>query len=320
MTQNSNVTLKQLRALVGVAGSGSIAAAARLLNLTAPAVHNQIKLLEDSLGVALLERGADHTGSRLTPAGQVLLRTADRIDAILSQGLHQISELQRGRLGRITLGVVSTAKYFAPSLVKTLKLLHPEVTLILDVGNRDSILRGIGTGTLDLAIMGRPPRDPPVEAIPLGPHPHSILAAPDHPLAGRAALSWADLREETFLTREEGSGTRILMERYLDQLGDGEAYPTEEMGSNETIKQAVMAGLGIAFLSLHTVVSELRHRSLIILQTPNTPVERHWFLVHAAHRRLEPAVQRIHDAIHRLDGSFLPDLPSRPASRAMSAL
>jgi len=312
MIHSAGITLKQLRALLGVGRSGSIAAAARTLHLTAPAVHNQIKLLEESTGVVLLERSADSAGSRLTPAGQVLLRTTEKMDAILSQGLQQILELQRGQSGRLTLGVVSTAKYFAPSLVKTLKLLHPEVTIVLEVGNRDSILKGIETGTLDLAIMGRPPRFPAVEAMPLGPHPHAIVAAPDHPLAGRAALSWADLRSETFLTREEGSGTRILMERYLDQLGDGEVYLTEEMGSNETIKQAVMAGLGLAFLSLHTVIAELRHNSLTLLDTPNTPIERHWFLVNAARRPLEPVAQKLHDTLRRLEGSFLPVLPASP--------
>lgn len=309
MSRDTAITFKQLRALAGVARHGSIAAAARHLNLTAPAVYSQIKLLEGTLEVALLARSADSAGSSLTTAGKVLLHTTAKLDAILSQGLQQIRELQRGQLGQITLGVVSTAKYFAPGLVKTLKLLNPEVTLVLDVGNRDSILKGIETGTLDLAIMGRPPRFPRVDAMPLGPHPHAIVAAPDHPLAGRAALSWADLRNETFITREEGSGTRILMQRYLDQLGDGEVYLSDEMASNETIKQAVMAGLGIAFLSLHTVVSELRHGALTILDTPNTPLERHWFLVHVTNRALEPAAQRIHDAILHLEGSFLPVLP-----------
>lgn len=313
MTPHSTITLKQLRALAGVAAGGSIAAAARNLNLTAPAVHNQIKLLEEALGVALLERSADNAGSRLTPAGHVLLRTSGKMEAILSQGLQHLHELQRGRIGRITLGVVSTAKYFAPALVKTLKVLNPEVTIILEVGNRDAILKGIENGTLDLAIMGRPPRYPLVEAVPLGPHPHGIVVAPGHRLARRAALSWADLRDETFMTREEGSGTRILMQRYLDRLGDGEVYQTEEMDSNETIKQAVMAGLGIAFLSLHTVVTELRHDLLTLLVTPNAPVERHWFLVRVSDRPLEPAAQRIHDAIQRLDGNFLPVLPARAA-------
>lgn len=313
MTQASGITLKQLRALAGVARCGSIAAAARHLHLTAPAVHNQIKLLEAAIDVPLLERSADSAGSRLTPAGEVLLRTSDRIDAIMSQGVQQIAELQRGQLGRITLGVVSTAKYFVPTLVKLLKVLHPEITIVLDVGNRDAVLKGIETGTLDLAVMGRPPRFPAVEAMALGPHPHAIVAAPDHPLAQCAALSWADLRNETFLVREEGSGTRILMERYLDQLGDGEAYATEEMGSNETIKQAVMAGLGIAFLSLHTVVAELRHTSLTLLDTPGTPIERHWFLVHVAHRPLDPVAQQLVDTMRSLGGRFLPELPPRQA-------
>lgn len=310
MTKAPALTLKQLRALAGGARRDSMAAAARQMNLTVPAVHNQLKLLEEMLGVPLLERSADSAGSRLTPAGQVLLRSADRIDAILAQGLQQIDELRRGQSGRITLWVVSTAKSFAPVLVKMLKLLHPEVTIILEIGNRDAILKGIETGPLDLVILGRLTRSPVVDAMPLGLHPHGIDAPPDHPLAGRAALSWADLRAETFLTRERGSGTRIRMERYLDRLGDGEAHATVKMGTDETIKQAVMAWLGVAFQSPHTVVAELRHQRLTLHATANTPVERHWFLVHEAARPLEPVAQRLHATIPRLNGSFLPDLPA----------
>ncbi|MDP3862585.1 MAG: LysR family transcriptional regulator [Phaeovulum sp.] len=302
----ATITLKQLRALAGVSESGSITAAAKALNLTGPAVHSQIKALEQQLGAALLHRSADSAGSQLTAAGAALLRTIERMDAVLSHGIEQVRALQSGEMGRITLGVVSTAKYFAPGLVKTLRLLNPGITIVLNVGNRDAILRDIEAGAVDLVIMGRPPRYPVVEAIPLGAHPHGIVAPPDHPLAGRKALSWADLRGETFIAREAGSGTRILMQRYLDQLGDGETYQTAEMASNETIKQAVMAGLGIAFLSLHTVISEMRHGELVLLQTPNAPVSRHWFLVHAAGRHLEPAAERTRDAIQRLGGSFLP--------------
>jgi DNA-binding transcriptional LysR family regulator len=304
--------LRQLRALVAVAGHGSITAAAKALHLTPPAVHSQIKGLQDALGVPLLQRSADSAGSQLTAAGVAFLRTAERVEAGLSQGIQQVRAIQGGRSGQITLGVVSTAKYFAPGLVKTLRLLHPGVTIVLDVGNRDSVLKDLETGAIDLAIMGRPPRFPLVEAIPLGPHPHGIVAAPDHPLAAMKALSWADLSQETFLAREAGSGTRLLMQRYLDQLGDGAAYSTVEMASNETIKQAVMAGLGIAFLSMHTVMSEVRHGALAVLNTPNAPVMRHWFLVHSAGRSLEPAALCIKDAIQNLDGSFLPVLSGVP--------
>ena len=300
------VTLKQLRALAAVARHGSISAAAEALHLTPPAVHSQIKGLEGAMAATLLQRTADSAGSRLTAAGAALLVAAERVDVVLSQAAAQVRAIESGQVGHVALGVVSTAKYFAPGLVKTLRLLHPGVTLALKVGNRDTILHDLETGAIDLAVTGRPPREPPVEATPVGPHPHGIVAAPDHPLAGRPALSWADLRDETFIAREPGSGTRILMQRYLDRLGDGAAYRLVELGSNETIKQAVIAGLGIAFLSLHTTVAELRHGDLATLAAPQTPVLRHWFLVRSIGQDLSLAAGKIYAAILRLDGSFLP--------------
>lgn len=300
------VTLRQLRALAAVARHGSITAAAEALHLTPPAVHSQIKGLEGAMAATLLQRAADSAGSRLTPSGAALLQAAERVDVVLSQAAAQVRAIESGQIGHVALGVVSTAKYFAPGLVKTLRMLHPGVALALKVGNRDTVLHDLESGAIDLAITGRPPRDPPVEATPVGPHPHGVVAAPDHPLAGVRALSWADLRDETFIAREPGSGTRILMQRYLDRLGDGAQYRCVELGSNETIKQAVIAGLGVAFLSLHTTVAELRHGDLVTLAAPQTPVVRHWFVVHAIGRDLTIAAAQIHESILRLDGGFLP--------------
>lgn len=303
------ITLKQLRALSAVAKHGSITAAAQSLALTTPAVHSQIKALEDFLNVSLLHRAADSAGSKLTPEGLAMLEATVRMEVALSQAAGQMQALKSGRKGRVALGVVSTAKYFAPRLVKTLKTLLPDVEVVLNVGNRDSILTDLERLAVDLAIMGRPPRRPLVEASALGPHPHGIVAAPDHPLAKRRALSAADFSAETFISRESGSGTRILMTRYLDRLGDGQRFDLVEMQSNETIKQAVMAGLGIAFLSLHTVTQELRHGDLVPLHAPQLPIERQWFLVNPKEVALRPAAALVQQAILDLKGSYLPEIP-----------
>jgi len=317
MSRLDAVTLKQLRALSAVDRHGSITAAADSLGLTPPAVHSQIKGLEAAFGVAMLQRASDAAGSRLTSEGQAVLEAAVRVEVALSQAVHQVDAVVRGQMGRVTLGVVSTGKYLAPRLVKTLKTLCPDIEVVLHVGNRDAILRDLERLAVDLAITGRPPRFPPVEAVPLGPHPHGIVAAPDHPLAGMLALSAADFLNETFISREEGSGTRILMTRYLDRLGDGEVFSLVEMGTNETIKQAVMAGLGIAFLSLHTVIDELRHGLLTTLNAPQLPIERHWFLVHPTQTSLRPAAAQIRSAITGLKGSFLP--AGAPSSSSIAA-
>ena len=182
----------------------------------------------------------------------------------------------------------------------------PGIEIELKVGNRGETMTALAEGRLDLAIMGRPPREPAVEAEVLGPHPHVIVAGPDHPLAVVTRVEPAALWDETFLSREEGSGTRILMTRFIDRIAEGRIVRTIEMGTNETIKQAVMAGLGIALISGHTVVEELRQRRLVALPIEGLPIVRHWFLIHVAGQPLFPAAAAVSRGIVALEGSFLP--------------
>ena len=309
MQRLDSITLKQLRALRAVARGGSLTAAGQALGLTTPAIHTQIKGLEEAVQAKLLQRAADGAGSELTEAGWALLETARRIDDALSQAGANLAALARGQAGRVTLGVVSTAKYFAPRLVKALSLSNPDIEVALRVGNRAATIAGLERGAFDIAIMGRPPRRPAVMAEPLGLHPHSLVAPPDHPLAGQG-LMLDTLFEQVFLAREEGSGTRILMERWLDRVGDGRAYETLEMDSNETIKQAVMAGLGIAFLSLHTATDELTSGRLVEVTAPGLPIVRHWFMVRRDDEALRPVADRLWQAIAALRGSYLPAPPT----------
>ncbi|OIQ78692.1 HTH-type transcriptional activator CmpR [mine drainage metagenome] len=202
---------------------------------------------------------------------------------------------------------MSTGKYFAPKLVKQLKALCPDIDVILRVGNRDDVIRDLERHAVDLTVMGRPPRFPSVIAEPLGPHPHGLVAAPDHPLAGKADITASDLFSQVFLAREDGSGTRILMSRYLDRIGEGHVFDTVEMGSNETIKQAVIAGLGIAVLSLHTVMDELHSGRLVQLRAPGLPIVRHWFLVWPADKPMRPVTDTLRKAIMGMQGGFLPE-------------
>ncbi|NCT12622.1 MAG: LysR family transcriptional regulator [Rhodobacterales bacterium] len=304
------VTLKQMRALQAITDTGSMTAAAARLGLTPPAIHSQIKNLEAAFETPLLARGADQAESGLTPQGAAVVDAMRRIEVILSQCGGQVASLARGEAGEVTLGVVSTAKYFAPLLVRQLAAICPQIRVTLQIGNRDDIIGRLARHSVDLAIMGRPPRVPLLQATPIGPHPHGIVAAPDHPLAGRGPLSGGDLLAHTFLSREEGSGTRILMTRYLDNLGEGVMPAMVEFGSNETIKQAVIAGLGIAFLSLHTVTNELRFGTLVQLGAPQLPIVRHWFLVYPQDARIGQAAQHLHGAILDLAGSYLPEVPA----------
>ncbi|MGZ3217921.1 LysR family regulator CbbR [Paracoccus sp. T5] len=301
------LTLRQLRALRAVADSGSLTLAAAQLGLTPPAVHGQLKSLEDLAGAALLQR-AEHGAFRPTPEGEALLLAEAQVATALARAGREVAALRQGHSGNVVLGVVSTGKYFAPFLVATLQRALPQIEVTLRIGNRDAILAALTGDELDLAIMGRPPREPAVIADPLGPHPHVIIAAPDHPLAAQDPVTPGDLLTQTFLSREEGSGTRILMTRFLDRIGEGATWRAVEMGTNETIKQAVIAGLGIALISQHTCTEELRSGRLVALSAIGLPIQRSWYLLHRADRAPSPATERIRASITGLGGSFLPRL------------
>jgi len=304
MSVTRNVTLKHLRGFAEVLRRGTIAAAAERLHLTAPAVSTQLKTLETLVGAPILDRSGDVL--RPTEVGEELLRAIGLIEAALNRCEERIASLNEGAAGLVRLGVVSTGKYFAPSLVARFNKTAPGITLYLTVGNRDDIVETLRSRGIDLAVMGRGPENLDVIAHPLGPHPYVLIAPPGHPQAGRHEADSEALLSETFLTREAGSGTRTLMTRELDRLGGGRSYRVVEMASNETIKQAVMAGLGIALLSAHTVHAELAEGKLVTLALPRLPIMRHWYLIYRSDESLTAAATVFRDFVIGLEGSFLP--------------
>lgn len=300
------ITLKQLRALLVVAEHRSLTAAAAALNQTTPAIHSQIRKLEELANRALLVRSRDGAGFVLTPAGESLARAARRIEANLSQVDAEFDALTRGYAGHVRMSVVSTGKYIAPRLVRMLRDVLPEIEVSLRVGNRQQVIADLEQDVADLAVMGRPPRQPLLATEPLGPHPHGVILPPEHPFAGRDGFDPMALLEETFLAREEGSGTRSMMLRYFNRLSEGAEPKTITMESNETIKQAVMAGLGVAFLSLHTCHEELRSGRLVALRGPGLPVMRQWYLVRPEEPGAIAAARIVADRIVALGGRYLP--------------
>lgn len=312
-----NLTLKQLRALSAIGRTRKIVSAAKELNLTPPAVTLQLQQLEEETGFRLFDRTSD--GLRPTDAGQAMLDTAAQVWALLAAGEDRLAALKGLSAGRVAVGVVSTAKYFAPNLVAAFAKAHPGVELRLRVGNRDDIIAALREFQIDVAIMGTGPRDLPVEAASIGDHPLIIVAPPDHPLAAARGIPKARMAEEVFLTREEGSGTRTSMEVYLDGLPRRSGALRIEMGSNETIKQAVMAGLGIAFISAHTVAAEIETGRLVNLDVEGLPVRRQWFVVRRADKAMMPAAEAFAAFLSKEGGRFLPHFKgsSDAASRSM---
>lgn len=310
------VTLKQLRALDAIVRTGTITKAAQALGVTPPAVTMQMRLLEEAAGLPLLEK--TDSGLRPTDAGGAVLDTAHRCEAALEACSDALQALKGAGGGRVTVGVVSTAKYFAPRALAAFSQAHPRVEMRLSVGNRSETITALKDYELDLAIMGRPPQSFDVEQAAIGDHPHVIVAPPDHPMAGKRRLAISKLADETFLLREDGSGTRILMQRLFAEVGLNPNIGME-IGSNETIKQAVMAGLGIALISVHTVAAEVKEGRLAILDVAGLPVVRQWFVVRRSDKDLMPASQALWDFLAKSCADFLPDLEhmsvQKPRSR-----
>jgi DNA-binding transcriptional LysR family regulator len=299
-----NITLRQLRAVRAIQAYGKISIAAKHLHLTAPAVTLQLKQLEDEVGLPLFDRTAD--GMRPTAAGHAMLEAARVIDERLRMLKDEIGALSAAKTGHLTLGVVSTAKYFAPRLIAAFLKQHAGIQVDINVGNRAETIEALKRHDLDAALMGRPPRDFPVRSLIFGEHPFVIIAPPDHRLAGKRNIPKRDVARERFLIREPGSGTRISLEAFFADIPEKLEELGTEMGSNETIKQAVMAGLGIAFISAHTIEQELQLGRLVILDVESLPIVRQWLSVSRMDRSASPALQAFNDFLTREGASHLP--------------
>ncbi|MGE3929430.1 MAG: LysR family transcriptional regulator [Hyphomonadaceae bacterium] len=289
MSDLRGLSLRQLRALSATVRLGSITAAAKALHVTPPAVSIQLKLLAKQAGGEIIERTA--TGFEPTALGAEILKAAHEMDGLLDRLSDRITALHAGARGYLRLGVVSTGKYFAPRIVAGFQRSHPGIVVKLLIGNRGEVLTGLRQRNFDLCIMGRPPEDVPVICEELGDHPHVLIAPPDHSLARNADIAPSALQREAFLAREEGSGTRMLMARFLDRVGGERPVQVVDMGTNETIKQAVMAGLGVAIISAHTCAAELGDGKLVALDVRGTPIIRKWYVIHRADHELSVAAR-----------------------------
>src|SRR5580658_5203423 len=283
-----NVSIRQLRIFVAAAKHGSFARAAEEMHISPPAVSMQISELESAVGLPLFDRVG--RSASLTMTGEYFLVHARRILGSLREAEDTIARFRGLKGGTLTIGMVSTAKYFVPRLLARFRTEHPAVELRLSVGNRESLVESLTRNEVDLAIMGRPPRELATRAEPFAAHPYVIVSSPNHPLAQSEHVPAAALASQPFIVREPSSGTRASMAQYFrdHQI---EPFALMEMPSNETIKQAVIADMGIAFLSLHTLGLELQFGLLKILPVEDLPLMRRWFVIHPQAKTLSPAAE-----------------------------
>ena len=280
-----NVTLRQMRVFAAVARHLSFTRAAQELHLTQPAVSQQVSLLEQEVGMPLFEQLGRKI--RLAPAGMELLRYATQVTELLREAGETLAAMRGLKRGVLKLGAVSTAKYFAPTLLSAFTPAYPEVTIKFTVANREEIVKLLGANELDLVIMGRPPRELDTTAEPFARHPFVIIASPAHPLTRRRHIPLKSLTRESFIIREQGSGTRASMEHVFRERGVP-FRATMEVSSNETIKQAVMAGMGLSFISSHTIGLEAEAGKLAVLDVAGLPIVRDWYVIHLREKILAP--------------------------------
>ncbi|RAR52823.1 LysR family transcriptional regulator [Paraburkholderia unamae] len=297
-----SLTLRQLQIFVVASRYTSFARAAEELHLTQPAVSMQIHQLEEAVGLQLFERIGRKLS--LTEAGEKLTHHASRILGEIKDAEDAMTSLTQADSGSISVGIVSSATYFAPKLLAMYSHLYPKVDVHLSVGNRDALLRLLQDNAIDLAIMGRPPPEMSTTSEALAWHPQVLIAPLDHPLYGASGFDLQELRGDTFLLREPGSGTRMAAEEMFRQHLFTPAKVVT-FGSNETIKQAVMAGMGVSLISLHTLLLELRTQEIALLKVNGTPIERTWQIVHLGAKQLSPTCRVFRQYLLEHTAAFL---------------
>ncbi|WP_159836232.1 LysR family transcriptional regulator [Burkholderia sp. 8Y] len=280
-----NATLRQLKIFETVARRLSFSRAAEELYLTQPAVSTQVKQLEEHAGLPLFEQ----LGKKiyLTPAGNEMLHYSRAILEQFREADDAMARLKGISGGTLNVAVISAGDYFFPRLLAEFTKRNTDVRLNLAVHNREELLHQLSDNLTDLAVMVRPPRDMDTVNVSFAPHPYVIVAPPDHPLVGQANIPLETLADEPFIVRERGSDTWNSMEEgFAGRLTN--LNVAMEITSTETIKQAVIAGMGLSFLSAHTISMELQVGKLAVLDIEGFPVMLNWFVVHRNNKRLPP--------------------------------
>jgi DNA-binding transcriptional LysR family regulator len=263
----------------------------------------QIKQLEDNIGLPLFEQ----MGKKifLTDAGHELNHYSRAISGQLADMELALDELKGLERGKLNISVVSTAKYFAPNLLAKFCQRYSGVTVSLNVSNRETVLKQLADNVTDLAIMGHPPDNQDIAAESFMENPLVVIAPPDHPLCKLRRIPVKRLGQETFLVREPGSGTRGVMERFFaaHQISINRGMETD---TNEAIKQAVQAGMGLGIMSLHTAELELLTNRLKVLDVQDFPIIRHWHVVHRKNKRLSSVAQAFREFLLKEAPGLMP--------------
>ncbi|HFQ91960.1 MAG TPA: LysR family transcriptional regulator [Chromatiales bacterium] len=312
-----HLTLRQLKVFETVARNLSFTRAAEVMHLSQPAVSMQIKQLEENAGLPLFEQ----VGRKiyLTEAGEEMSRYSHSIFQQLEELDDVLEEMKGHRRGRLNLAVASTANYFVTRLIAAFSERVEKLTVNLDVTNREGLIRDLDDNDADLVIMGQPPGHMDLVAEMIMENPLVVIASRKHPLVGRRNISLEALQSETFVMREMASGTRTTTERFFSEQGI-HLRMGMEMRSNEAVQQAVLAGLGLGIVSVHTLELELEAGRLAILDVESFPIMRQWYIVHREGKRLSPVARAFREFVINESREIwrLPDIARAPLSGGKS--
>ena len=287
-----HATLHQLKVFETVARQGSFTRAAEELYITQPTVSSQIKQLSKAIGLPLFEQ----IGKRLylTDAGKELLHTCQEIFTQLDNFEMKVADLQGAKQGQLRLAVITTAKYFVPRLLGSFCHKYPGIDISLQVTNHQEITRRMLENQDDLYIMSEPPQELDLNSEAFLSNPLVVVANKSHPLVGKENIALKKLDGESFIMREQGSGTRAAVQKLFAKQKISVQVKLE-LGSNEAIKQAIAGGLGISILSQHCLISEGVTGELAILDVERFPIKRNWYVAHLASKKLSVIAQTFLD-------------------------
>lgn len=280
-----NLSLHQLRIFSKVAEERSYTKAAQKLFMTQPAVSIQLKQLQEQIGITLIEVIGKKV--HLTQAGEYLYKATHQIEETLEDVDLFFANLKGSLTGQFSMSVVSTAKYFMPHMLGAFSRLYDGIEIDLRVSNRFEVLNDLFENRHDLYVMSQVPDDDRLEAIPFLDNPLVLAASIDHPLRGYKEIKPNDLEKYPFLLREEGSGTRMMMEALFEEW-EIQPKTAMQLGTNEAVKQAVMAGLGLSIISRLSIPLELQTQNIAIIDMEHFPLESHWYLVYQKSKELSP--------------------------------
>ncbi|MEE9320466.1 MAG: LysR family transcriptional regulator [Granulosicoccus sp.] len=286
-----NITLRQLQIFEFVSLTQSYTRAAERLHMTQPAVSMQMKQLEETTSLLLFERQGKKVV--LTAAGVKLRKHANKIIGRFDSMERSLNKLKKNQIEQIKISAATTANHFVTHMMAEFSRLHQDINITLDITNREALVKQLQSYDPDFVIMGEPPSKLGLDSQLIMENPLVVIASPQHHLAigeQSTCVLMKKIIEESFVVREEGSGTKAAIRRHFKKY-DFDFVSSYELSSNESIKHAVVAGLGLGIVALHTIKLELESGKLVILNVENFPLERYWHLVSRKGKRLSTAAE-----------------------------